>query len=175
MEQQLIDAGCISRTPKDVVDDVAGAWGVLDHRQGTAWHLRSGLSNKLDATEDDQMGRETFAFWEAAGMHAARKEAMAHVDSVVDSGQLVRFSQWRDLTDHADDSSIVAGEGVEFEGDLEPGEKCYFADGEEETLSAENDAAGKLADVAAAAAVLPLVRAAPGDDPTEVEEATALP
>jgi hypothetical protein len=175
VEQQLIDPGCVSRTPQDVIDDAAGAWRSLNHGQGVSGHYRNGLANNLDGSQDHLLSREAAALWKDALMPALRAEALAEVDAKIASGQLTSFTQWQTLIVHPDDPGMILDEGAEFEGVLEDGEPVYLEDGEEDVINAENDLDGQDEEEGgdSSVAIASAVIAEPGDDPAQVKDAVA--
>lgn len=173
-EQQLLEPGCVSRRPQDVIDDAAAAWRTLNHGQGVLGHFRNGLANKLDGTQDHMISREALTFWQELDMASVRREAVAYVDAQVAADKITSFSQWQDLVMHAEDPGINLDEGAEFEGDLLAGELLYYEDGEREALDADDAVAMAEASAGGQPPQLSLaVQPLPGDAPADVEEAVS--
>ena len=124
--QQLSEPGSVARRPQDVVDDVAATWRALPHEQGRLGHFRNGLSVRLDGSQDHMLTREAGALWAALDMPGLRAAALAEVDVKWKTGAIKSFADWRELIQHPPDPGVVADEGAEFEGELEPGELPYL-------------------------------------------------
>ena len=168
VEQQLLEPGNVTRTPQDVINDVAATWKVLDHGQAVSGHKRDGLSVKLDGTEDHLIDRDARDLWHAAGMPLHRSRAIAEVDEKVASG--LTFADWRSLVIHPDDAGVMQDEGDELEEALAESEHCWLEDADEEAIAAlENQ---DMEDMDKPAEALPLV-AAPGDSAGDIVEAEA--
>jgi hypothetical protein len=172
-EQQLYLPGCVNRSPQDVVNDSAAAWQLVDHTQGVEGHLRTGLSNRLDGSEDHRITREALSFWLEASMPEERRKAMEEVDAAVASG--LTFSGWQTLLRHPVDPGVLYDEGAEFEGDLEPNEKLWTEDGHDDLVKQDDqavlDRSEANPDDAPSAGLVLVVKPLPGDDPDEVQEA----
>ena len=174
-EQQLYEPGCVSRSPQDVLNDSAATWQLVDHKQGVEGHLRTGLSNRLDGSEDHRITREALFFWTEASMPEHRRRAIEEIDAAVASG--LQFSEWRSIVRHPVDPGILEDEGAEFEGNLEPDEKLWTADDHEALLKQDDQAVlegseanpDEALNVGSALAVKPL----PEDDPADVQQADA--
>ncbi len=56
-QRQLIDPGCISRTPQCVLDDATSVWQLMDHCKGVRGHMYNALSISLHGDEDKWISR----------------------------------------------------------------------------------------------------------------------
>ena len=166
-EKQLLDPCDISRTPQEVINDVAATWKCLNHAQGVDGHWRNGLSNKLDGTEDHVICRDAQGFWNELDMPSLRLAAIAEVDAAFAAGEL-QWHQVRSLIQHPDDVGIQE-EGAELEAVLQPGETLW-ADEAYDAVVAEDDK--DVLKVEEEKSQLLQVEAA--DDPEEVAEAEIL-
>ena len=143
-QRQMMDPGNISRSPVDVLQDVMATWRSIDHMEGVKGHKRTGLSNALDGSEDDQICREALECWNELDMNNLRKEALAKVDELIrDKG--LQMSDWRQLIVHDEDPGVQE-EGEEFEGENMPGEVPWEAEGAQH--SGEEETAAVLAALA---------------------------
>ena len=92
-----IQAGDISRTEEELLEDSTAVWLELDHHKGVRGHKYNGLSVSLETdpakNEDGLIAREAKIFWEEIGMAAERDAIIAEVNEKVDSGEWV----WGDL------------------------------------------------------------------------------
>jgi hypothetical protein len=165
--QQLWDPGNISRTLQNVLNDLCGAWRMVDHERGLRGHKMVGLNNALDGTEDHLITREARIFWLEANMSEERHKAILEVDALVDSGEVTDFAEWQKLIRHPENPGVVEDEGAELDGDWDDGE-CLWQDDETDALRAADDIDAKLSDVPDE---LPVVVACPGDAPADVEDA----
>ena len=169
VEQQLYAPGSVSRTPQQVLDDVAFTWRVIDHHAVGLGHLRTGLSNKLDGSEDYRISREAREFWFSGDMASARLRAFDEVEAFLGTG--AGINDWRQLVRAPPDPGFMTEEGQELEPLLEPGESAALGEGE--ALLAADDADVEGMDVAAV--VEPVVAVPlPGDEAEEVSEAVVL-
>ena len=92
-----LQAGDISRTEEELLEDSTSVWLTLDHLKGVQGHKYNGLSVSLETdpakNEDDLIAREAKLFWEEIGMAAERVAIIEEVNAKVDSGEWV----WADL------------------------------------------------------------------------------
>jgi hypothetical protein len=165
-QQQLIDPGDISRSLQEVLDDLTGAWGSVDHSQGLRGHKKTGLNNALDGSEDYLVTREAREFWMSADMATERQQAIAEVDGLVDDGTIVSFTAWRQVVRQPENPGIIAEEGAEFEGELSDGENHWDDDD-------DDDPDDGLADLEGTdpVSVVEFVEPQAADDPSEVADA----
>ena len=137
-DKQSYDPSCISRSLQEVVEDTCTTWRHCHHMQGVKGHKYTGLSVALDGSEDWKISREARRFWQDAGMPEARKEAMRQVDEAIANKKVSTFEDWQQLVvhPHLRDTGVLdhGGEGGEFEGDLDKGEKPWLTDIDEAML-----------------------------------------
>ena len=170
VEQQLLSPGSVSRTPQQVLDDIAFTWRVLDHVAVGFGHLRTGLSNKLNGSEDDRISREAREFWVAADMDAERQRALAEVDAFVAAGKGI--AEWRQLVRDPPDPGHMTEEGQELEMPLGPDESAALTEADELLLVEDDADIEGMHDGPELEAVVPVE--APGDQSADVSEAAVL-
>jgi hypothetical protein len=165
--KQLYDPGCIQRTMQEVLSDVCRTWQVLDHRRGVAGHLRNGLSNRLDGTQDDLLGESVLPFWKDAGMESLRAEAKREVEARVKDG--LTLADWATLVTHPADAGVLRDEGDELEAPMDPSDLPYLTDAEIAKAAVDDQ---DITD-RSPAPEQPVVQvaAAPGDEPADVADA----
>ena len=75
LDRQMVCPGDIGRSNQDVIDDAVQTWRNLDHTEGVRGHKRTGLSLRLDGSEDfliETSRREAGEFWKALLMRNRR-------------------------------------------------------------------------------------------------------
>ena len=141
-------------------------------------HKYTGLSIKLDGTEDAWVTREAGMFWEKLKMSAYRDELVADIKARVASGEL--SWNWQPIHDLIQDPSeedggmgVVEEEGAELEGELAPGEALWEESGAKEAQQEQQlaDLQEAVADSLGAAASALEIVAQPGDSAVDVQEA----
>ena len=172
MDKQLMDPADISRTNQDVVDDAAQTWLHLDHTEGVRGHKRTGLSIRLDGTEDAWMTestREAGVFWTELDMPTLRREAIAAVTARFEASESPSFSSWRELVEHPERGLGFGehGEGFEFEAPLEDGEASFEDAGEKAEADADELRAMQAMLDDSLEAIEDAARAQPEDDPED--------
>ena len=80
--------GDISRRREDVVTDAALTWRALDHTRVAEGHLRNGLTNALDHSQDEEMSDAVKAWWTELGLYDAREASRAEIYAKVEKGEL---------------------------------------------------------------------------------------
>ena len=179
IHQQVMDPGNISRSRHEVLADVASVWSNLDHQMGVQGHLRVGLSNSLDGSDDHRLTREALAMWTELGMSEVREREVADVRARVRAGEL-SWSQESIAALFAWPEDGDAGaqweEGMEAEGALDEDEAMWDDD---DGASSGSDldpkvasASSGLASASSAVAVWPVEQ--DGDTPAEVDAAEAF-
>lgn len=153
--------GNIERMPQDVLQDVSGAWRMVNHASGVLGHKRTGLSVALDGSEDHLLTREARECWQALNMPELRLAALAAVDVRVAAGTSIE--DWASFVEHPTDPGIQ-GEGFELEGILADGERPWLQEDDFALLAADMKE-GKEEPAAIT------VEARAEDDPEEVAEA----
>ena len=170
MDQQMMDLGNISRSRQQVLDDVGAVWSSLDHQQGVLGHLRVGLANNLDGSQDDLLTREAADMWHQLNMAPIRSREVEDIERRVRAGEL-SWSQEsiKSIFAYPEDGDVGAfhEEGMEADGELEDDE-AMWADGD--GMSSDGDIDGQ------ASALLAPVDAvvASGDTPAQIEVAEAF-
>ena len=167
-----------------VLDDAATTWRTLDHMQAVKGHKYTGLSIKLDGTEDAWVTREAGMFWKKLHMSVYRDELVADIKARVASGELAW--NWKSIQDLIQDPSeedggmgVVEAEGAELEGELPPwegelrGEALWEESGAKEAQQEQQlaDLQEAVADSLGAAASALEIVAQPGDSAVDVQEA----
>lgn len=169
MAKQVLDPSDISRTNQEVLDDVAATWLTLDHTEGVRGHKRTGLSVKLDGSEDHMITREAGEFWKECQMPLRRRDACDAVAQRFETSSAPCFETVRDLLEHPSRGLGFGefGEGYEIEEAEEDGECVYEQAGEARAADAEElaDAQRMLEEVAPTAEIVAL--AAEAADPEE--------
>ena len=141
-------------------------------------HKYTGLSIKLDGTEDAWVTREAGMFWEKLQMSAYRDELVADIKARVASGEL--SWNWQSIHDLIQDPSeedggmgVVEAEGAELEGELAPGEALWEESGAKEAQQEQQlaDLQEAVADGFGSAASALEIVAQPGDSAVDVQEA----
>jgi hypothetical protein len=117
-EKQELRPGCIARSPREVLDDVATTWRRVRHDQAVNGHKYTFLTCALDGSEDKLVSREALECWLALDMPKVRQEVKEQVDKFLAAGG-VTIDQWTELIEHPADPGVMRYEGQEFEGDLE--------------------------------------------------------
>ena len=168
-EQQLYQPGCVNRNPQDVVNDAASTWQQVDHGTAVTGHWRTGLSNKLDGSEDHMITREARLMWQEGDMKNVRLRAMQEVDERVAAGEIKEFSDWQKLIVHPGDPGVQADEGAELCGEACADDMPWATEADEKVL-AEDDAA--VLDMREQEPAPVVVEAKAGDAPEDVEEAS---
>lgn len=170
-DQQLYDPGSVSRSPQDVLDDAARTWRLLNHVAAVEGHWRTGLSNKLDGTEDHMIIREARELWLEADMRNVRLRAMAEVEARVAAGEIKEFGDWEALIVHPDDAGILHDEGAELVAVKDPEDKSWItAEDEQLIIDDEADVLNQLAQATAAQPEVVVVAQA-GDGEQDVADA----
>lgn len=134
--QQLVDPSDISRSVVDVFHDACAVWRRCNHAFGARGHLSNGLSNALDGSEDALITRVAGELWRELDMATLRAQAIADVDAMLDSGAITSFHEWDKLIEHPPDPGInqMSQEGMEFEGELGPGECPWLTDADKAAI-----------------------------------------
>jgi len=144
MHQQLMDPGNITRTRQQVLEDITSVWSSLDHQQGVSGHLRCGLSNNLDGSQDHLLTREAGAFWQELNMSGVRPREVDDIRARVRAGELT-WSRESIATIFAlpedGDRGAQEHEGMELDGELSEGGALW--DDEDEVIS--NDSGTRVA------------------------------
>jgi hypothetical protein len=165
--QQLYDPGCVTRTLQNVVDDSIATWAAVDHGKGVSGHRRTGVSVRLDGSEDYHITREALLFWNEANMQEERLRVIAEIDAQVDAGTLT-FADWRKVILHPKDPGVLHDEGQELEGDFADNEKLWLEEADAAVAEADDRDVDRMDLVVSEAAV---IRQEPGDDQMVVHEA----
>ena len=146
--------------------------------QAVKGHKYTGLSIKLDGTEDAWVTREAGMFWKKLHMSVYRDELVADIKARVASGELAW--NWKSIHDLIQDPSeedggmgVVEAEGAELEGELPPGEALWEESGAKEAQQEQQlaDFQEAVADSLGAAASAMEIVAQPGDSAVDVQEA----
>jgi hypothetical protein len=117
-EKQELRPGCIARSPREVLDDVATTWRRVRHDHAVKGHKYTFLTCALDGSEDKLVSREALECWLALDMPQVRRQMEEQVDKFLAAGG-VTIDQWTELIEHPADPGVMRYEGQEFEGDVE--------------------------------------------------------
>ena len=152
--------------------------------QAVRGHKYTGLSIKLDGTEDAWVTREAGMFWQKLHMSVYRDELVADIKARVASGELAW--NWETIQNLIQDPSeedggmgVVEAEGAELEGELPPwegqlrGEALWQESNAKEAQQEQQlaDFQEAVADSLGAAASAMEIVAQPGDSAVDVQEA----
>ena len=80
--------GDISRRREDVVTDAALTWRALDHTKVAEGHLRNGLTNALDGSQDEELSDVVKGWWAELGLYEARDASRQEIFAKVAAGEL---------------------------------------------------------------------------------------
>jgi hypothetical protein len=158
---------------REVVDDVAATWVVLNHLAGVKGHKRTGLSNALDGSEDHLLTREAGQFWHSLGMSALRDTAVEQVEEQYRAGKLSWTQEVIDSLREPFPNGIAGEmrEGQEIDGCLSDGENPWDSEQEDDLVTDDEASAGLtsagLEAASADVAVVPIE----GDTPQEIDSA----
>ena len=177
-EQNLADPGNIGRTRQQVVDDAVAVWRGLDHVEGVRGHLRTGLSNDLDGSEDHFVNRDARVFWDDLGFGQVRDAEVRRVQEAVARGDLSWCREDIESLFEAFPNEDVGafGEGEEINAPVEAGEDpCTDSDHEEDRMSDDDDDDGDGDGTRAGGALVPVdLPIEPTDTAEEVQEAALV-
>ena len=124
-DQQLLDAGNITRSRQQVLDDVVKTWAGVKHEDAAQGHFRVGLSNALSSFDDHFIIAPALTFWNALDMFGVRAREVAEVNRRVLAGELTWSRESLDelfLVPDDGDRGVAEEEGMEAEGALGEGE-----------------------------------------------------
>ena len=160
-DQQLLDAGNISRTRQQVLDDVVKTWAGVSHEIAAQGHLRVGLSNSLHSHDDRFLIAPALTFWNELDMFGVRAREVAEVNRRVLAGELTWSRSSLDelfLVPDDGDRGVAAFEGMEAEGALAEDE-VHWSDSD----ISEDDGVPAIG----ATVVVPLADVVEASDPPE--------
>ena len=127
--------GDISRRREDVVTDAALTWRNLDHARVADGHLRNGLTNALDGTQDHELSDVVQGWWRELDLYAARDASREEIFAKVAAGEL----RWDAASIQAVDPGwgdagvgAYAREGQELDEVAAEGEALVLPDSEPE-------------------------------------------
>ena len=135
--------GDISRHREDVATDAALTWRALDHARVAEGHLRNGLTNALDGSQDEELSDAVKGWWKELGLYEARAASREEIFAKVAAGEL----RWDEAGIKAVDPGwgdagvgAYAREGQELDELAAAGEALCLPDSEPEGGDTEAEA-----------------------------------